>query len=524
MVRFNFKKQIHIIIYGCSLLFFVNGEIFAQGNDSLRYVKYYHENGKVSSEGTLRNGRPDGYWKSYHMNGVIKSEGNRIDEELDSIWKFYTDEGELFVSITYKEGIKHGPRITYKDGIKIKKEPFENDKLEGTTYHYFENEKVKLEIPFENGRENGMGYEYDTDGMIITLNTYKSGVLTKKRRINRRDESGRRQSIWMEFHPNMRIKVEGNYTDDLKNGYFKYFTNRGNLIKTEKWIMGVLQEDAEETAKLEIRKEIDPNTGKLSKVGAYAQGKKEGVHREYDKDGNVIVGGLYSRGILLAEGITDDLGRRQKHWKFYYLTGELKEEGGYIDGKRHGLWKYYFIDGETEQEGRFNRDRPVDVWTWYYANGNTWREEEYADGLRDGPSVEKDEQGNILARGKYAEGQKDGEWFYQVGDIRREGKYFDGERMGEWTYYYTQNDQVRYKGNYLNGVREGRHVWYYEDGQVEIRGVYRGGLKEGIWEFFNSSGMRYLTITYKNDEETEYNGSKISYGKRYDKRLEEVEQ
>ena len=53
-------------------------------------VKYYYPNGNVSSEGTLRNGKPDGYWKSYSERGRIKSEGNRVDFKLDSSWRFTT--------------------------------------------------------------------------------------------------------------------------------------------------------------------------------------------------------------------------------------------------------------------------------------------------------------------------------------------------------------------------------------------------------------------------------------------------
>ena len=43
-------------------------QALGQDNDSLKPAVYYFENGKVSSEGTLRNGKPDGYWKSYHRN------------------------------------------------------------------------------------------------------------------------------------------------------------------------------------------------------------------------------------------------------------------------------------------------------------------------------------------------------------------------------------------------------------------------------------------------------------------------
>jgi hypothetical protein len=64
-------------------------------------AKFYYPNGKLSSEGTMREGKPDGYWKTFFENGVIKSEGNRKNYLLDSVWKFYDDSARLLVSISY---------------------------------------------------------------------------------------------------------------------------------------------------------------------------------------------------------------------------------------------------------------------------------------------------------------------------------------------------------------------------------------------------------------------------------------
>ncbi len=524
MVLFFKKVKRHIIQYSCLQLLFFAIAANAQSNDSIENVVLYHENGKVASEGTLRNGIPDGYWKSYHVNGNIKSEGNRNNEALDGLWKFYDENGKLYVSITYKNDVKEGPRTTFRDSISVKIESFKENVLHGETSILYPDGSVNRTIPFEDGKEQGMGYEFDEDGLIITLFTYKSGVLTKKRTINRRDDQGNKQGVWMHFHKNLRIKEEGNYVDDLRHGFFKYYTNTGNLIKTERWIMGVLQEPDATTEKMEVRKILDKNTGHISSVGPYLQGQKEGVHREYDEEGNVIGGGIYAQGVVLAEGITDDMGRRQKHWKFYYQTGELKEEGGYIDGKRNGKWTYYFINGNVEQQGRYNRDKPDGYWVWYHENGEIWREEEYERGLRYGPFVEKDDAGNVIAEGKFIEGFKDGPWVYNIGDIIQKGTYFDGERHGKWEHTFKTSGDVRFKGEYINGMREGRHTWFYDGGQIEMRGKYAADKKEGIWEFYNTKGYRYLTITFDNDVEIEYNGSKISYGKRYDKRLEEAEQ
>ncbi len=78
------------------------------------YQKFYYQDGTLSSEGYMNNGKTTGYWKSYYHNGMLRSEGNRKDFLLDSLWKFYNTEGELASEITYKEGLKHGINRVYE--------------------------------------------------------------------------------------------------------------------------------------------------------------------------------------------------------------------------------------------------------------------------------------------------------------------------------------------------------------------------------------------------------------------------
>jgi hypothetical protein len=42
-----------------------------------QFTQFRFENGAVSSEGYLRDGKPDGSWKTYYSNGKLKTEGNR---------------------------------------------------------------------------------------------------------------------------------------------------------------------------------------------------------------------------------------------------------------------------------------------------------------------------------------------------------------------------------------------------------------------------------------------------------------
>ena len=52
---------------------------FAQDNGTLKdgYQIFKYPNGAVSSEGLIKNGKPEGFWKSYYVTGIKKSEGKR---------------------------------------------------------------------------------------------------------------------------------------------------------------------------------------------------------------------------------------------------------------------------------------------------------------------------------------------------------------------------------------------------------------------------------------------------------------
>ena len=110
------KMQVNKLFISCllvcmgNLIFQKNSACYAQENGAQNLqngpAKFYHANGKVSSEGTMLNGKPDGYWKTYYENGILKSEGNRKNFQLDSIWKFYSQEGALVSEFNYLDGKK----------------------------------------------------------------------------------------------------------------------------------------------------------------------------------------------------------------------------------------------------------------------------------------------------------------------------------------------------------------------------------------------------------------------------------
>ena len=478
----------------------------------MKYVKYTFENGNVSSEGYMLDGKPEAYWKTFYDDGTLKSEGNRLKHELDSVWKFYTPTGIITQSISYKAGKKNGLRKTYfEDGIIQKEEEFENEVLVGTIQKFYPSGKLLETIPLDTlgkGKGQGLGYEFaEDDGRITAVIEYRNGYVSNRDRINRKDKFNQKQGLWREFYTSKKTKVEGRYKNDKKDGYFKTYDEEGNLLETLKYVDGILIPDPVELAKLDIKREYHPNA-QVKSVGSYNKGVKEGVHREYTPEGEVSAAKIYSKGKVTGDGVVDAEGRRQGPWKEFYETGELRSEGSYKKGKREGEWVFYYRDGKEEQRGSYNKGNPDGDWKWTYDNGQTWREEVFYDGLEEGLAIEYNDAGKVVSKGNYLSGEKEGEWFQDLGDDREEGTYVVGLRNGLWKHYYPSG-KLKFEGKFEQGAENGKHSYYYESGQVQEIGSYKFGLKEGDWFMYNQEGIQMSVISYKQDVVVKVDGEKV---------------
>ncbi len=468
---------------------------------------FYHPNGKIASEGNMRDGKPDGYWKTYNEKGVLIAEGNRVNFELDSTWNFYNDSARLVLQINYKNGLKEGIRRTFRED-EILEENFTNDIKNGLSITYFPDGKIKRTVNFVNGFEDGIAREFSPDGTVITLLEYRRGFIVDRENINRVDKRGLKQGRWKYFYDNGSVKLEGIYRDDRKNGYFKEYDEKGMLTNISKYVNDELQQETPELVKLDVRTDYYPN-GKPKTVASYKGDVPQGVRREYDSSGRVVASYTFNKGKLVSEGIIDDEGVKDGPWKEYYEEGELRAEGSYNQGKRVGKWKFYHQNGSVEQDGNYNNQgNPEGAWKWYFENGNVERDEAYRNGLTDGPYTEYDENGKVVVQGEYVDGLEEGFWKFQYGDTREEGTFKGGKRNGEWKTYYD-NGELSFVGSFIDDNPNGRHIWFYPDGKKRDQGEFLMGMRTGDWVQYDKDGNVFLVIAYENGIEKKYDGIRI---------------
>jgi len=488
----------------------------AQENTPLSdgYKVFKYPNGAISSEGIIKNGKPEGFWKSFYITGVKKSEGKRTNFLLDSIWVFYDQAGDTTEKINYLYGKKNGWYFKYKKdasrGVyKWSKELFAADKKEGTAYIYFPDGKIQQTFSYNEGKKEGLSKEYDNEGNIITLLEYHNDFLVSREKINRTDKNGLKQGDWKDFYPSGGIKSEKTFKDDLIHGYYKEYDTRGRLVLTMLYDNGaIVKSKVEDEPDIEIVNKHDTD-GKLIYSGPYRNKIPVGIHREFGKDGKVTNSFIYNdNGLLLSEGIVDEAGNRNGKWKDLYSNGKVQAEGQFTDNRRTGQWKFYNAGEKVEQTGSFNTGRPDGLWIWYYESGAILKEEEYFQGQRDGLSTEYSLTGEVIAQGQYSDGERNGPWKFKSGELSEEGKYITGLKDGVWKSFYN-NGKLKFKGSFVQGNPDGQQSFYFENGKTKEEQYFQMGIRQKTWKKFSEDGTPLLLISYKDDLETSINGVKI---------------
>ncbi len=484
------------------------------------YNIFYYGNKQKSSEGTMKDGKPDGLWKSYYVNGNLKSIGKWSNNQLDSVWNFYNENGTIKNKINYLNGKKNGYFYKYNfyklnDTLisYISSEIlYINNVPQGKSNFYYKTGNIHKIIPFKDGKKHGYGKEFGKDGRIISLLEYNYGNLVEIEKINRYDSLKRKDGVWKEFYRTGKLKTQKTYSHGKLNGLIKNYNFKGELIYAKRYENGILVNDSVSIAnrvvfKADYYDKPDKNGRKILKSsGSFVDGKPVGEHREYTSDGKANKSRIYDmQGNLTGEGKVNDEGEKIGLWKYYFSTHELKSKGKYKKNKRNGKWIYYYKTGKIEQKGVFLNGKFAGNWKWYFPDGSLEREENFYFGKEDGDYVEYNNNNEIIAKGSFIDGDKDGKWFYKAGDHTEQGSYQNNNKNGEWKYFYLDGN-LYFKGNYMQGNPDGKHFFYFDNGKLKKECYYVMGMKEKIWKEFDYYGTLVKTLMFKDDKLVKVDG------------------
>jgi antitoxin component YwqK of YwqJK toxin-antitoxin module len=358
----------------------------------------------------------------------------------------------------------------------------------------YPNGSVSSEGMFKNGKPEGFWKTYYVTGIKRSEGKYSNFKL---------------DSIWIFFDQAGDTLEKISYLFDKKNGYyFKYKKDisEGSYIWSKELYAGGRKEG---TGYFYF-----PD-GRIQQTISYNAGKREGLSKEYDKDGNVITLMEYSNDFLVSRvkiNRTDPDGLKQGQWMDFYPNGSKKSEKTYRDDQLHGYYKEYDARGilvltmlydngaivksnvedqpDIEIVNRYDSDNKLIYSGPFRNNVPVGVHREYGkDGMVTNAFIYND-NGLMLSEGIVDDaGRYNGKWkdLYPDGKVLAEGTYSDNRRTGLWK-FYSQSGKTEQTGFYNNGRPDGLWKWYYENGAILREEEYFQGERDGAYTEYSLNG------------------------------------
>ena len=205
---------------------------------------------------------------------------------------------------------------------------------------------------------------------LILIALILPAVLFMQAQTNVTDKNGKKQGAWKKYEQG-KLVYEGQFKDDVPYGTFKYYHANGKLKSTTDFEQGVHK----------VHTVIYHENGKKASEGRYIDQLKDGEWRYYsDRDvlikvENYSVGkrnGLWQtyspEGVLLEEcGYLND--KRDGLFKTYYLNGNVSLEENYVAGKTNGKSTAYYPNKNVSMTGNYHNGVREGEWNAYDVNG-----------------------------------------------------------------------------------------------------------------------------------------------------------
>jgi antitoxin component YwqK of YwqJK toxin-antitoxin module len=159
-------------------------------------------------------------------------------------------------------------------------------------------------------------------------------------------------------------------------------------------------------------------------------GKKDGAYTLCDRDGDLVVKGMYTNG------------KKQGPWRKWTVSGILLLEEQYLDDVRTGRYTEWSVSGEVVKQGNFGpTGKEEGVW-WSICDRGIL-EHNYVNGQKDGEQRLWSDKHQLLEQCAYSDGVRNGPWlkWSRSGVPLVEGEFTNGT-LGVLVKYNRENDSM----------------------------------------------------------------------------------
>lgn len=217
---------------------------------------------------------------------------------------------------------------------------------------------------------------------------------------------------------------------------------------------------------------------------------------------------LFSTGNLFAQQTTEG-----EYTEFFYEDGSLSSKGHMLDGKPNGYWKSFYPNGMLKSEGNRKNFELDSTWLFYDEEGRITLEINYKEGKMHGERVSylpdvvirehfKDDIKHGLSRHFSPSGRLIKSIPFQNGLEQGLARHYDerGNIIELITYdrgFITNRERInRYDAN---NKKNGVWKWFYDSGELKSEGVFRHGMRHGVFKEYDRNGKLTHVAKYLDD-------------------------
>lgn len=244
---------------------------------------------------------------------------------------------------------------------------------------------------------------------------------------------------------NGKLLHEGNYVDNRKNGNWTFYFPDGTIHSKGYFLNDLKKGVWEYYEKSKLKEKMHYSDGKLDSTCIWFN-EKGTAQKIANYKNDVLHGNFYS---MNENGATEmecayNNGLLNGDFRFFYPSGQIKEESHYVNGILNGACKVFYADGTVMADVAFEMGHIKKVNT-YQKQDKTALNQSFIDG------------NGILTT------------------------YYLPEKEGDIPVAAT-------KGNYVNGVPDGKYASWYQNGNKKRKGTFTNGCETGKWKYYSEEG------------------------------------
>ncbi len=168
-------------------------------------------------------------------------------------------------------------------------------------------------------------------------------------------------------------------------------------------------------------------------------------------------------------------------------------------GRKQGFWTKKDSEGKLIYEATFKDDKPVGEMKRFYPNGILKAAMNFMEGTDATDAQLFDERGKLIAKGKYLDQKKTGEWTYLLDSkVVSTESYLNGQKNGICKRFYKTGELLE-ESNWQNDKLNGIYRSYFQDGKTFMECTYSEGNQNGTFKTWFPNGTLELDANFTND-------------------------